>query len=235
MASGGAKAAAINVVRQLNDVRAEKPPNFNTILLHTSLIDSFCHSIELRLAMLIQGVVPSTVKLLSWLGTQPTRVAGVEDILCRCIDLSLYILQQVMTANGPTSMVIQAFDADILPAILKSACQMARLTNEISLRCSSILSNTLCKYLVFKSVVRSAAKALERVDRLNLDDSSGGPIWQAWVVFQTLARERIDILNSMDKGEGRMLKCYRANVCFYSYRCVLNLTPSGPCAVHYRT
>lgn len=223
MASGGAEAAAINAIKHLNDVLGEKPLDLETISLHISLIRNFCRSTELNFAMLNQGMVISIVKTLSWLETQPTRVADVKNMICACTHLSFLTLNQGMMT---TASVIQALEADILPVILKSA---RRLAHDTSLTCSSLLSNTLCLFLVFKSVVRSAAKALKRVDRLKLGDSSGGPIWKAWVVFKTLCRERIDVLDNMDQGERRMQRCQK--VCLYFCHYVLDLMPSDPCAV----
>ncbi|KZP25866.1 hypothetical protein FIBSPDRAFT_929063 [Athelia psychrophila] len=114
----------------------------------------------------------------------------------------------MMESNGP-SWVSQSLDAGILAAILQSAPRLTRSSKLNSSRCSSLLSNILCQYLVYKSVVRSAAKGLRKVERLELDGGLGGPIWEAWAIFQTLVSERIAIKKRSSQSIANRKACGR--------------------------
>ncbi|KZP20257.1 hypothetical protein FIBSPDRAFT_932317 [Athelia psychrophila] len=106
---------------------------------------------------------------------------------------------------------LATLDAGILPAALNSAPRIAQLEKPQSLQCSALLSDLLCQYLVYKSVVRSAAKALRRTERLNIDSSLGSPIWEAWVVFEALARDRIALKENLGERDSKSQKCNRVD------------------------
>ncbi|KZP28805.1 hypothetical protein FIBSPDRAFT_234738 [Athelia psychrophila] len=206
--SGSAKAVAIHAIENLNAVLAENPPNFQAIYFHLSIIRNLSRATarQLSLAFLSQGMIPSTVKTLQWLGEQSASAA--EDMVCECMHICFSTLLDTMSLiNGP-SWVVQAFEAGILPAILISVPRMKHSPESVSSECASLLSDILCQYLVYKSVIRSAAKAIKRVDRLKFDEGSGGPIWEAWNTFKTLAQERIALKKETDKKEIRQNRCH---------------------------
>jgi len=99
------------------------------------------------------------------------------------------------------SWIIQALDAGLLLAIVKSASRTdSTLGESISSRCSQLLY-VIALQLMYKSAVRSAAKALETVDRLNLDVTSESPLFDAWVQFKTLSQQRVDMKKRMEQDQ----------------------------------
>ncbi|KZP27829.1 hypothetical protein FIBSPDRAFT_927821 [Athelia psychrophila] len=206
---GGAKSAAAHAIMQLNAVVGQPllPRHFYTVRNHTTLIGnlSFSTTPTLLLELLCQGMIPSTVRTLVWLEKQPTNTPDEAQTACETLDAA------IMCSNGP-SWVVQALDAGLLPAALKSASRITlQLEKPRSLQYATLLPNFLCQYLVYKSVVRSAAKALRRTARLDVDRSRGGPIWDAWGVFEALARDRIALKESLDEKESKSQKCHRGD------------------------
>lgn len=216
-ASRGAKAAATNAIEHLTAVLAHTPPNFKTLANHISLINnmSSVKAPTLLLALLSQGMIPLVVKMLLWLEKQSTSTPEDNDVACRCMLLCFQTLMDAMMTINGTSWVTQALDAGILPAILQSAHRMKHASEGAASLYSTLLSDMLCQYLLYKSVLRSAMKAIRRVERLNLDNSVGGPIWDAWGIFLATARERAALKEKLDKEETSPQHCHRAHVCTF--------------------
>ena len=118
-------------------------------------------------------------------------------------------IDALMTVNGP-SWVVQAFDAGILPALLKSGRRLTQLDAHRRNLCTTLLSDMLCQYLVYRSVLRPVAKTLRRTERLQIDQDVAGPLWDGWLFFKSLAGVRIAIKEERDDEAQR--KCHRAGV-----------------------
>ncbi|KZP10497.1 hypothetical protein FIBSPDRAFT_963101 [Athelia psychrophila] len=192
--AGSAEVVATHAIEHLNTVLAEEPPHFNTIYHHICLMKVFSShaSSKLVIVMLDQGASPLMVKTLLWL-TEQSATGFAEERFLRCVEMCFRALAEAMMAINGRLWACQSVDAGMLPAILKSAPLLAQSPEIVCRVCSTLLFNMLCQYLVYRSVVRSAAKAIRRVERLKLDDSLGGPIWDAWTVFKRLSQERIQI------------------------------------------
>ncbi|KZP07102.1 hypothetical protein FIBSPDRAFT_1053168, partial [Athelia psychrophila] len=212
-APGGAAAVAKHAIEQLTVAQAEKPTNFQMIAEHITLIKSLLsnRAPQLLLNLLGQGLIPSIVKLLLWLRKQqPANAPNDERMACQCVMLSCFTLTRaIMAPNGP-SWAIQALDAGIIPAILHSAPRIMQLSSEHhSSLCSAVLSDTLWQFLVYPSVIRTAAKALERVERLDLDSRLGGPVWEAWGIFKNTTQRRMDLKDKCIGRESSLRTCSR--------------------------
>ncbi|KZP22635.1 hypothetical protein FIBSPDRAFT_952746 [Athelia psychrophila] len=194
-----AKAVAIRAMANLDGVLADKPPHFASICSHISLIQNLsCLSApKFSLALLGQDIVPSAVKLLLWLHNQSRGTPFEKYMASKAVLTGVgTVLTSLMSPNGP-SWAIQALDAGVLSAALKL--------------CMPMLLDTLRQYLMYKAVVRSAARALRRMKRLKLDDSLGGSIQEAWIAFKMLAEERIAQKERVDKEEVKSHNCDRVN------------------------
>ncbi|KZP22034.1 hypothetical protein FIBSPDRAFT_1043749 [Athelia psychrophila] len=209
------KATATNAIGHLNVALAEKPAHFGKIYTQITLIYHLCRvdAPDILLAMLGQGMISSVVKTLLWLEKHSPSTRKDEKAACECLTSCFFLLiQPTMTRNGP-SWVSKALDAGILLAIMKSAPRMQHMPDIAVSNCAALLSYNLCQYLVYKSVIRSAARAIKRVDHDPTLADSGGHIWEAWNVFKTLAEERIafkDGKDELDTEEAERHSCNRA-------------------------
>lgn len=198
---GSAKAVAIKAMGNLDGVLADKPLHMGSIYSHISLIQNLCclSAPKILLAMLGQGMVSSVVKLLLWLHNKPRGTPFEEDMASRAVMMGLgTLLTSLMSPNGP-SWAIQALDAGVLSAT-----------------CEPTLLDILCQYLVYRAVVRSAARALKRMERLKPDNSLGGPTQEAWIAFKMLTEGRISQKERVDKEEAKPHSCDRTNVRYFS-------------------
>jgi hypothetical protein len=207
-APGGAKMVARVAIQHLSDVSSFKQPDFETVYAHLSLINNLsCNSYpSLHLALLNRGMILAMVKMLVFCNMQPmdnVRIAG-------CVMMCYFtFIDALMTVNGP-SWVVQAFDSGILPALLKSGRRLTQLDAHRRNLCTKLLSDLLCQYLVYRSVLRPIAKALRRTERLQIDEDVAGPLWDGWLLFKSLAEERIAIKDERDDEVQR--KCNRVGV-----------------------
>jgi hypothetical protein len=195
-------------MQHLDDVYSNKKPDFETMYAHLSLINNLsCNSYpSLHLALLNRGMIPAMVKMLIFCNTQPmgnVRIAG-------CVMMCYFtFIDALMTVNGP-SWVVQAFDSGILPALLKSGQRLTQLDAHRRNLCTKLLSDLLCQYLVYRSVLRPVAKALRRAERLQIDQDVAGPLWEGWLFFKSLAEERMTIKEERDDEAQR--KCNQIGV-----------------------
>ena len=197
-APGGATTVARIAIQHLDKDASAKHPDFTALYHHVSLIyNLFSVSCPaLPHAFLNRGLIPTMVKMLASFNLQPVDTVKVASCVVRCYFILIDALQ---SANGP-SWVIQAFDSGILSAILKSGRRLATLDPFHRDLCTTLLSDILCQYLVYRSVLGSVAKALRRMERLCIDQDVAGPLWDGWMSFKSLAQERIAIKEENDDG-----------------------------------
>ncbi|KZP20244.1 hypothetical protein FIBSPDRAFT_954628 [Athelia psychrophila] len=214
-ALGGAQAVGIHAIRQLKPPLAEEPPILAWIYDHIMIIAALVCSTDtkLLLSMLDQGIIPMTVNMLLRLARHSTSTQADEEKAVQCVFMGFSTLKAVLMApNGPL-YVTQALDAGVIAAVLKSAPRVAQLRQPHETEhCTALLSNTLCQFLVHRSVVRSAARALKRAHRLHANGAQGGPIWDSWMTFKSLAQERIavDETHHAEEAQSRHIqKCGR--------------------------
>ncbi|KAF7974540.1 hypothetical protein HWV62_12016 [Athelia sp. TMB] len=147
-------------------------------------------------AMLDQGLVPSIVKALFWLEKHhPARLAE-ENSARKCVFMCLETLDASLRGSG-IPWINQALDTGLLRAILEPALRKAHGVQPITDLCTNIL-NTISQQLVYKSVVRSAAKALGKMDHEGAYAYSENPIWKTWSQFKELVQKRNALKQTME-------------------------------------
>ena len=155
-------------------------------------------------AMLDQGIVSSTVKTLMWLEKNSSVVSAHQDMASRCVRMCYGVLLDVLVTEfiySEIRWIVQALDAGLLLAIMKSESAprtSGAIGRSISFRCSHLL-RVFALQLVYKSVVRSAAKALAAVGGLSLTITSESPLFAAWDQFERLSRQRTALKKRMEQ------------------------------------
>ncbi|KZP22640.1 hypothetical protein FIBSPDRAFT_931037 [Athelia psychrophila] len=213
-ASGGAKAAATSAIQHLQAVLAEKPARFLIIYNHISLISQLSARTapEILYAMLPQGMTVLLVKTFLWLEKKSPGAPEDKDTIYKCMSACIRTLITAMQATSGPSLIVQALDAGLLPAVLTSASKKDHSPERIFLDCSSILFNVLSMHLVYRDVIRSTARSLTRVEQLKIEDNLGGSIKAAWTEFKTLAHKRIYMKELFDEGDDEpQIRCDQGN------------------------
>ncbi|KAF7977132.1 hypothetical protein HWV62_4529 [Athelia sp. TMB] len=193
--AGGAKPIAARAINVLSSIHAGKFPNIEDTYTRLVFINHLSASDfpNLSAEMLVRGIIPWTIRVLSWLERNFGKQAH-QEMAGQCVAACFYILADVLyKGNGPL-WAAQALDAGLLPAVLKSAARVADMPEMMSSRCASLLHKVIGGFIIDRPVIRATAKAMRRLDRLDLDDSAGGPIWEAWRDFKTLAQERCGVI-----------------------------------------
>jgi hypothetical protein len=190
-ADGGAEAVASVAMGHLRHIIVMDHPDLTQVQNHMWLVSAFASSLcpPLRSAMLHHMVLPTIIDALNVIGGQPTYTFIHPGL----VTLSYRTLSEVLeSVNGP-SWISQALDMGMLPAMLRSGLRlkapgvpvfMARMAPQR-------LFELLQQYLVYRSVLRSLAKALQKVDRCNIGPRLSGPFWSEWVAFKAVAEERL--------------------------------------------
>ena len=209
-APGGAKSVARIGVLHLNNDASKKHPDFSTIYRDLSLLNTLsCKSCPaLHLALLNHGIISTMVKMLTLFNAQ--TIDNI-DITC-CIEMCYSILIKAFQSANGTSWIVQAFDSGLFPALLKSGRRLAQLDKFNRNLCTTLLSDILCQYLVYRSVLRSVGKVLQRVERLNINQDVAGPLWDGWLLFKSLAQERINFGIQVENDDVGQNDCNRIGV-----------------------
>ncbi|KAF7977032.1 hypothetical protein HWV62_4788 [Athelia sp. TMB] len=212
--AGGAKPIAARAINVLSSIHAGKFPNIEDTYTRLVFINHLSASDfpNLSAEMLVRGIIPWTIRVLSWLERNFGKQAH-QEMAGQCVAACFYILADVLyKGNGPL-WAAQALDAGLLPAVLKSAARVADMPEMMSSRCASLLHKVIGGFIIDRPVIRATAKAMRRLDRLDLDDSAGGPIWEAWRDFKTLAQERMSLREEyVHDSEPSRMRCYYPDV-----------------------
>ena len=118
----------------------------------------------------------------------------------------------VVLANEPLQ-VCQMLDVGILLALLKVGGLMANLELSFKTCGLALLSRGLFKFLAYHSVLCSAAKALRRVDWLQIGEDAAGPLWQNFLVFKMATLERLDVKKEFDEEHVTIYRCHGPDIC----------------------
>lgn len=209
--AGDADTVARVALGQLEAVAAHKNPDCDTLFVYISLVYTLS---DARFPLshhsfLCRNLIPIMVKILTSLVKQQTQ----SEAFLRCIMFCTGCLcDTMMLANEPLR-VCQMLDAGILPTLLKAGGLMADLEPKFAARGLTLLSEHLYKSLSYRSVLRSVAKALRRVDRLQIGADTAGPLWEGFLVFKMTALDRLDVKKEFDKEHLTIYKCHGPGVC----------------------
>ncbi|KAJ7075787.1 hypothetical protein B0H15DRAFT_614521 [Mycena belliarum] len=116
-----------------------------------------------------------------------------------------YLLNCLNTGDG-ASCVIRSLEAGLLTSLLAGF----RPTHHEHYH---ILHSTLPPYLVYLSVVRPAAKALKKVQKLGLEGRMDrrGPLFDSWSIFKRVLEQRIELAGDKAHLVCASKKCNRVD------------------------
>lgn len=186
--SGGAPEVARLALKHMDEISQLSAPKFEVIFCHLSLINNLANNTfsPLHFALLNCGIIPRTIKMLNWINSQ----SNSDIVAARSVMICYFTLvDSIMSTNG-SSWVNQAFDSGIVPSILHTGHYLTQISEHYRGQCTSIFP-LLCQYLVYHSVLRSVGKFLRRMERRPVQKEIAGPLWDGWLLFQSLAKERL--------------------------------------------
>jgi hypothetical protein len=236
---GGVETVAKVAVEHIRSFFTDKSPDYIEMVPHLALVHAFiCSSIRpLRLAMLCQKSLPMLISALNLVDN--TAISSETPIPNQYITLSYFsIIQSLKSANGAT-WISQAFDAGLLPVVLKSGARLQRLPAPALEIISQNIFKTLHQYLPLRSVLRPVARALDKVDRLNIEAGTAGPLWDPWRAFHSAAMGKLLFKEEFDQLypsalSAAMIGCWKPkvkrsqNCLFHVFLTYVRLTHSAP-------
>ncbi|KAJ7490538.1 hypothetical protein FB451DRAFT_621424 [Mycena latifolia] len=124
------------------------------------------------------------------------RLAIRDEISDDVVTSSCAYLVNCLNTGDAVSSVIRAFEAGFLPSLLAGLRKHPEHF--------PVLHTFLPPYLVYLSVVRSAAKSLKKIQKLELENrmERRGPLLDAWTTFKKALEARIELA-----GDGVHLVC----------------------------
>lgn len=221
LAAGGREVVAKHAVDRIK-AALEETPDFVVLFQHLSLIANLTctddNDSELLLCALELGMIPLLIRTLLWIHKQSPATSKDEELACRSVGSCCLMMEYVRIAPKGPIWVIQALNSGLIPAILKSAHRISNVSERHPHLASILLCDTLCSFLIYRSVVHSASRALRKLEKSNLE-SLAGPIWDAWIVFKNLAYDRaflknVDSEESFSDKKNLNVFC-RARVCYF--------------------
>lgn len=209
--AGDSDTVARVALGRLEAVAAPKNPDCDTLFVHISLVYTFS---DARFpfshhSFLCRNLIPVMVKILTSLVKQQPQ----SEAFPRCIMFCTGCLCDTLMLAKEPLRVCQMLDAGILPALLKAGRLMADLEPKFAACGLTLLSEGLYKFLSYRSVLRSVAKALRRVDRLQIGADIAGPLWEGFLVFKMTALDRLGVKKEFDEEHITTYKCHGPGVC----------------------
>ncbi|KIM72629.1 hypothetical protein PILCRDRAFT_829640 [Piloderma croceum F 1598] len=206
-AANGAKTVARTALSHLRPFIGLRPVNYAAISPHICLIDAFSSSIvsTLRSAMLSQRSLPTLIETLNFINTDHSSLPYDELLYQSKSITACYagIIQALESANGPI-WVSQALDAGMLPVILKSGVRLPQLLESVQATICEKMFKILHQYLPYRSVLRSVANALRKVDCLGLREEDVGLLWGPWKEHEGAARLKLELKEVYDLRNAAM-------------------------------
>jgi hypothetical protein len=200
-ADGGAKTVAHVALNHLRPFIGLCPVDYAAISPHICLIDAFSSSIvsTLRSAMLSQRSLPTLIETLNFINMDHSSLPPDELLYQSESITACYagIIQALESANGAI-WVSQALDAGVLPAILTSGVRLSQLLESVQAMICQNVFKILHQYLPYRSVLRSVAKALRKMDRLDVREEAVGLLWGPWKEYQCAARRKLELKEVYD-------------------------------------
>lgn len=206
-ADGGAKTVARAALNNLRPFIGLRPVRYVAISPHICLLDAFSSSIvsTLRSAMLSQRSLPTLIETLNFINTDHSSLP-YDELLYQSESITACyagIIQALESANGAI-WVSQALDAGMLPVILKSGVRLPQLLESVQATICEKAFKFLHQYLPYRSVLRSVAKALRKVDRLDLREEDVGLLWGPWKEYEGAARLKLELKEVYDLRNAAM-------------------------------
>ena len=131
--------------------------------------------------------------------------AFISQCLAFC---AMYICMSFSDSEDACTWVVQAIDAQLILALLKSTRYFQHESALQSL-CSDILGDILPQYSVYRSVLRATARSLKKVKRLGLDAqiTETDSFQDAWKMLNEIVTERLLIKAHYDTEPSLLAIC----------------------------
>jgi len=198
---GSAKEFASVALAHIRHDISQKPPDLEHLGYDVDLMARSSIYAPIRHALLslhsIRDVTTTLVRLILRPHSDNHALVG------RNIDVCFWYLNGFLEMLDGTTWIIQALDAQILCAIMKCEPWLIQLRPHFM----NILSKTLPKYLIYRSVLSSASRAISKVRDLDLEApiSKDGQLWQSWSQFKDLVEDGLSLLRSTDTDDIQMI------------------------------
>jgi len=118
-----------------------------------------------------------------------TPDALINQCLAFC---AIYLSMSFLDSEDAPTWVVQAIDAQMIPALLKSV-RFFPHGDALQSICSDILGCILPQYSVYRSVLRAIARSFKKIKRLGLEAqiAETGSFQDAWETLKELVNERL--------------------------------------------
>lgn len=187
-------------LQQFDTLLQSKCLDIEPVSLFLTLIHEIsCSHPVLRPSLLCQGLIPTIISFLQHLS--PLASNENSSAVNRCTMLAITtLIMYTQTINGP-SFIVQGLDKGLLVAFVMSWPFIQRAHLEFAAVAATEIFAVLKDYLVYRSVLRSVAKALKVMKRMGVLASDCEP----WVAFEKSALARLHIKDAFDAESGSRL------------------------------
>lgn len=215
---GGAKEFATIALAHFRHDMSQKQPDLEHLIHDVRLIAYSSIFSPVRYALLSLHSIRDVTKTLVRLTLRPH--SDDNKLVGRSIDACFFYLIGYLEISDSTAWIIQALDAHILCAIMSCEPWLEQLHP----RRINILSETLPKYLIYRSVLKAASRAITKVRDLELMAriSEGGQLWKSWLQFEQLVEEGLSLMRSVCPDDIQMI-CNNRTVRDYVGHLVIHL------------
>jgi hypothetical protein len=198
---GGTKEFASIALSHLRHDLAEKQPDLEHLVHDVHLIVTSSIYPPIRYAFLSLHSIRDVTKTLVRLTLRPH--SDNHELVVNSIDACFLYLAGYLEMSDGTTWIIQALDTHILCAILKCEPWLAQLQPHFMI----ILSKTLPKYLIYRSVLLAASRAIIQVRDLDLEAhiSKEGYLWRDWLQFKHLVEHGFSLMQRMCPDDIQMI------------------------------
>jgi hypothetical protein len=138
----------------------------------------------LRRALLSQkDAVDSTVELLHILSGHPRGTVHAE----KCLFPTFSILLELFLSASSLQWIVRAVEAGVLEDILRMGVQLhrGRMPTDMHADLSTRFFTLFSQMLVYRSFLRSLAKAMKKVERARIGPDDTDILWTPWMAFKS--------------------------------------------------
>jgi hypothetical protein len=188
-AAGDAQTIAHTSVEHARNAKSQSSSNpadyWCDIHTHVDLIFLFtsAHFPALRRVLLSQkDTVDLAVELLHVLSGHPRRTVQAE----KCLLPTFSILLELFVSASGLHWIVRAVGAGVLEDILRLGVQLHwdRMPTDIHADLSTRFFTLLSQMLVYRSFLRSLAKAMKKVERACIGPDDTAILWKPWTAFK---------------------------------------------------
>lgn len=183
------------------------------------LMTNFRTSSAVQSALLARHSVRAVTSFLYSLSLAPFSNDIRESVAFGLTSCSHY-LSYALEAADATPSIIEALEAQLLPAMLRSGVWLAHM-NPVLVKAFLIpLTEVIPKYLVYLSVLKGVVRTLRRIRMMGIESKvqQQGLLWDAWIKFKSLVDDRCRIQHQLPDSQDKYQTCHSNTVsrnCLY--------------------